>query len=318
MRDIRVATVQFRPAPGDKSYNLARVRHFVAEASRSGAELIAFPEMCLTGYWHVRKLARDQFEALAERMPHGACASALSQLARERGMTIGAGLLERDDDGRVYNAYFVAMPDGTWAVHRKLHVFEHPNISAGDRYTVFDTPHGCRVGVLICYDNNIVENARATALLGAEILLAPHQTGGCDSVSPRAMKPIDRSIWDRRAEDPEACAAELCGPKGRGWLMRWLPSRAHDNGMFLLFSNGIGPDDDEIRTGNAMVLDPYGEIVAETRAFDDDLVIADLDASLLPTSSGRRWLRARRPELYDVLTRRTGQELETRKVRFGE
>ena len=76
------------------------------------------------------------------------------------------------------------MPDGTWAVHRKLHVFEHPNICAGDRYTVFDTPHGCRVGVLICYDNNIVENARATALLGAEILLAPHQTGGCNSVSP--------------------------------------------------------------------------------------------------------------------------------------
>src|SRR2546422_1792943 len=48
----------------------------------------------------------------------------------------------------------------------------HPNICAGNRYTVFDTPHGCRVGVLICYDNNIVENARATALLGAEILLA--------------------------------------------------------------------------------------------------------------------------------------------------
>src|SRR5205823_5053353 len=92
-----------------------------------------------------------------------------------------------------------------------------------------------------------------------------------------------------------ACEAELCGPKGRGWLMRWLPSRAHDNGMFLLFSNGIGPDDDEIRTGNAMVLDPYGDVIAETRAFGDDMVVADLDASLLPTSSGRRWLRARRP-----------------------
>src|SRR5256886_8233730 len=58
---------------------------------------------------------------------------------------------------------------------------EHPTICAGNRYTVFDTPHGCLVGVLICYDNNIVENARATALLGAEILLAPHQTGGCNS-----------------------------------------------------------------------------------------------------------------------------------------
>src|SRR2546430_6846098 len=77
-------------------------------------------------------------------------------------MTIGAGLLERAPDGGVYNAYVVAMPDGAWAVHRKLHVFEHPSICAGNRYTVFDTPHGCRVGVLICYDNNIVENARAT------------------------------------------------------------------------------------------------------------------------------------------------------------
>ena len=57
MRDIRVATVQFQHAPGDKAYNLGRVRHFVAEAARHGVEIIAFPEMCLTGYWHVRKLS---------------------------------------------------------------------------------------------------------------------------------------------------------------------------------------------------------------------------------------------------------------------
>jgi predicted amidohydrolase len=88
--------------------------------------------------------------------------------------------------------------------------------------------------------------------------------------------------------------------------------------MFLLFSNGIGPDDDEIRTGNAMVLDPYGDVIAETRASSDDMVLADLDASLLPTSSGRRWLRARRPDLYGLLTHPTGQEQDTRRVRFGE
>jgi len=46
MRDIRVATVQFQHAPGDKTYNLSRVRHFVTEAARASAELIAFPEMC--------------------------------------------------------------------------------------------------------------------------------------------------------------------------------------------------------------------------------------------------------------------------------
>jgi predicted amidohydrolase len=317
MRDIRVATVQFQHAPGDKSYNLGRVSHFVAEAARASVEIVAFPEMCLTGYWHVRKLSRDAFEALAEPVPDGPSTQDLMRLSGEHGMTIGAGLIERADDGKLYNAYVVAMPDGRWALHRKLHVFEHPDISAGDRYTVFDTPHGCRVGVLICYDNNIVENARATALLGAEVLLAPHQTGGCNSVSPHAMKPVDPAIWARRHEEPAACEAELCGPKGRAWLMRWLPSRAHDNGMFLLFSNGIGPDDDEIRTGNAMVLDPYGEVIAETRELGDAMVVADLDASLLPMSSGRRWLRARRPELYELLARRTGQEQETRRVRFG-
>ena len=318
MRDIRVATVQFQHAPGDKAYNLGRVRHFVADAARAGVEIIAFPEMCLTGYWHTRKLDRDAFAALAEPVPDGPSSAELLRLSSEYGMTIGAGLVERDTDGRFYNAYVVAMPDGRWAVHRKLHVFVSEFLTPGDRYTVFDTPHGCRVGVLICYDNNIVENARATALAGAEILLAPHQTGGCNSVSPRGMKPIDQGVWARRGEDPAACEAELCGPKGRGWLMRWLPSRAHDNGMFLLFSNGVGPDDDEIRTGNAMILDPYGEIVAESRALGDDMVVANLDAALLPTSSGRRWLRARRPELYGSLTERTGQELETRQVRFGK
>jgi predicted amidohydrolase len=318
MRNIRVATVQFQHQPGDKSYNLGRIRHFVAEAAAAGAEIIAFPEMCLTGYWHVRKISRETVEALAEPVPDGASAQELLRLSREYRTTIGAGLIERSEDGRLYNAYVVAMPDGRWARHRKMHEFVSEFISDGDKYTVFDTPHGCRVGVLICYDNNIIENARATALLGAEILLSPHQTGGCNSVSPHGMKPINPQIWARRVEDPAACEAEICGPKGRGWLMRWLPSRAHDNGMFLVFSNGIGHDDDEIRTGNAMVLDPYGEIIAETRATGDALVVADLDAALLETSSGRRWLRARRPELYGPLTRPIGWEQTTRSVRFGE
>ena len=318
MRDIRVATVQFQHRAGDKAYNLNRVKQFATEAAAAGAEIIAFPEMCLTGYWHVRKLSRAEVEALAEQVPGGACTEQLLRLSRENRITIGAGLIERGDDGRFYNAYVVAMPDGRWARHRKMHEFVSEFIANGDQFTVFDTPHGCRVGVLICYDNNIIENARATALLGAEILLSPHQTGGCNSVSPHAMKPVDPEIWARRQQDPAACEAELCGPKGRGWLMRWLPSRAHDNGMFLIFSNGIGPDDDEIRTGNAMILDPYGEIIAESRAAGDAMVVADLDASLLETSSGRRWLRARRPELYESLTRRTGMERDTRSVRFGK
>jgi predicted amidohydrolase len=99
--------------------------------------------------------------------------------------------------------------------------------------------------------------------------------------------------------------------------MRWLPARAHDNGIFVLFANGIGPDDDEIRTGNAMILDPYGRVVAETPAPEEAVVTADLDLDLLPLATGRRWLLGRRPELYDVLTRRSGLERDPRTARHS-
>jgi predicted amidohydrolase len=317
MNDVRVAAVQMQHRAGDKEANFAKVEAFAEEAAAKGVAIVAFPEMCLTGYWHVRDLPRDGVEALAEPVPNGPSMARLLELSRRLGVTIGAGLIEQDG-GRLFNSYVVAMPDGKFACHRKLHAFEGPHMSSGDRYTVFDTPHGCRVGVLICYDNNLVENARITALMGAEVLLAPHQTGGCRSRSPRAMGAIDPKLWDRRREDPAAIEAEFRGPKGRGWLMRWLPARAHDNGMFLVFANGVGTDDDEVRTGNAMIIDPYGEILVETGVADDAMVVADLDASVLPTSSGRRWLQVRRPELYQPLCVPTGRERTTYSVRFGE
>lgn len=316
MKDLRAASVQFQHAPGGKGANCARITAFVEEAARRNVDLIAFPEMCISGYWHVRKLSRADVRKLAEPIPNGPSTECLLDLAAAYDMTIGAGLIEMDSEGGLYNSYVVAMPDGQFACHRKLHAFISEHISSGDQYTVFDIPQGARVGVLTCYDNNLVENARITALQGAEILLAPHQTGGCRSRSPRAMGAIDPELWERRHEDPEAVEAEFRGPKGRGWLMRWLPARAHDNGMFLLFSNGVGRDDDEVRTGNAMILDPYGEILIETGKAGDDMVVADLEASVLPSSSGRRWLDARRPELYEPLSQSTGTEKRTRDVRF--
>jgi predicted amidohydrolase len=113
---------------------------------------------------------------------------------------------------------------------------------------------------------------------------------------------VDKALWENRHADPEAIEAELRGPKGRGWLMRWLPARAHDNGLFLVYSNGIGIDDNEIRTGNVMILDPYGRILVETWKAGDEMVMADLDASLLEVSTGKRWIKTRRPELYEPLT----------------
>ncbi len=316
MKDLRVASVQFQHAAGDKSYNMSVIGRFVEQAAGQGVQIIVFPECCISGYWHLRHLDRHQLEALAERVPSGPSVQQLLAWARQHNMTISAGLVEIAADGQLYNSSVVAMPDGRVACHRKLHCFISKHLASGDRFTVFDTPHGCRVAVLICYDNNIIENVRASALAGAELLLAPHQTGGCRSGSPHAMGLVDRTLWDQRDTDPEAIQAEFRGDKGRGWLMRWLPARAHDNGMFLAFSNGVGVDDDEVRTGNAMILDPYGRIVAETWEAADTMVIADLDASLRTRCTGVRWIRARRPELYSPLCVPTGREMDTRTVRF--
>lgn len=316
MNDLRAAAVQFQHRPGDKEHNLSRVETFTEQAASRGVELLVFPEMCITGYWHVRNLDRSGIEALAEPVPEGPSTAKLLELANRCSLTLGAGLIERDGEGKLFNTYVVAMPDGEFARHRKLHCFISEHMESGGEFTVFDLPGGTRAAVLTCYDNNIIENVRISALMGAEILLAPHQTGGCDSPSPRCMGVIDRGVWDNRERDPAAMEAELRGPKGREWILRWLPARAHDNGLFLVFANGIGPDDDEVRTGNSMILDPYGAILAETWKAGDDMVVADLDASIQPMSTGRRWLKSRRPSLYGQILEATGKERDTRFVRF--
>jgi predicted amidohydrolase len=315
MTAFRAAVVQFEPTPDEPGTNLATVERLARQAVADGARLIVFPELCLLGYWHLRRHTAERLRELAEPAD-GPLISRVSALAKELDAGLAVGFLE-DAEGKLFNAYAVCLPDGAVHVHRKLHSFEHEAISSGSSYTVFDTPWGFRAGVLICWDNNLVENVRITALLGATVLIAPHQTGGTNSRSPHGMKPIPLSVWDNRATDPAAVEAAFNGPSGRGWLMRWLPARAHDNGLFVLFSNGVGRDDDELRTGNAMILDPYGRIVAETPVADEAVVAAELDLELVPLATGRRWMRGRRPELYGLLTQRMGDELDPRAARFS-
>ncbi len=317
MNDLRAATVQFQHMPGDKTANLEVVGRLTIEAVKQGAELVVFPEMCLTGYWHLRNLPQKDLEALAESVPEGECTQALLALAKEHHVSVGAGFIERGEDGRLFNSYVVAMPDGRTACHRKLHAFINEHISCGDDFTVFELPNGTRAGILICYDCNLGENVRINALRGVEVLIAPHQTGGCATPSPRCMGPIDVDLWENREKNPEAIETEFRGPKGREWLMKWLPARAHDNGIYLIFSNGVGRDDDEVRTGNSMILDPYGDVLAETWKAGEEVVTADLKAETRAMCTGVRWIRSRRPDLYKDVAMPTGREQDIRTVRFS-
>ncbi len=210
-----------------------------------------------------------------------------------------AGLVESAPAGRFHNCYVTVGPEGFITKYRKLHTFINPSLSPGDSYNVIDLL-GIKAGYLICYDNNLPENVRITAMLGAEVIFMPHVTGCLPSPMP-GRGTVDKALWENRKRDPARLRLEFEGPKGRGWLMRWLPARAWENGVYAVFSNAIGVDDDTIKPGLAMIIDPFGEVVAESRSLGDDVVVALLTPEKLEQSSGRRYLRARRPELYGKL-----------------
>ena len=298
MRDVRVGAAQFEHRDGDKAYNLGRIGALAAQAARQGAEVVSFHECSITGYTFLRRLDRPALARLAEPVPGGPSTSALIEVARKQGVVVMAGLIEADGD-RLRKTYVAVGPEGFITRFRKLHPFIHPAIVPGDAYHVSEL-RGMRAGFLVCYDCNLPENVRATTLLGAEVIFAPHVTGGTPSEMP-GRGVIDPALWEARERDPEALRREFDGPKGRGWLMRWLPARAWENGVYIVFSNAVGRDDDTIKPGLAMVLDPFGDVQAECRTLGDDVVVTELRAEKLERAPGRRYLRARRPELYGKL-----------------
>ncbi len=300
MRDLRIAAVQFEHKDGDTTYNLERIRHLTGLAVDQGAEVVCFHECCVPGYTWLQTLDLDGLRDVGEPVPDGPSIRRIGEVARERNVVVMAGLVERDRDGRCYNTYVAVDPKGAVRLHhRKLHPFINPHLTPGDRHTVAEID-GVRFGCLICYDNNLPENVRATTLMGAEVVVMPHVTGCTPSNMP-GRGPVDRALWENRERDPVRLRQEFQGPKGRAWLLRWLPARAWENGVFAIFANNIGVDYDTIKPGLAMILDPHGEILAESQALGDDVVVALLTAESIDRASGRRYLRARRPELYGKL-----------------
>ena len=308
MTDLKIASVQFENATGDKARNLATIRHFAQQAAAQNCHVVAFHECCIPSYTFARRLSKAQLLDIAEPVPDGQSVQTLIQIARENNITILAGLFERDDQDRIYNTYVcVNGEQGLLARFRKLHPFISTHLSAGDSYVTFDL-RGWKCGILICYDNNVVENVRATALLGAQIIFMPHVTMCTPSPRPGAGF-VDSALWARRETDPTSLRAEFDGLKGRKWLMKWLPARAYDNGVYVVFSNPVGVDDDQVKNGCAMVLDPFGDVVDECRVLGDGMAVAVCTREKLERAGGHRYRMARRPELYKEIL---GREIKSR------
>ena len=296
MDNIRISTAQFENRSGDKEYNLSRIEALSASAAKNGSDVIAFHECSVTGYTFARGLSKTEMLALAEPVPDGKSIKRLVNIAARHNIVILAGLFEKDNERKIYKTYVCVDKNGMLAKFRKLHPFVNTHITPGNEYCVFDLL-GWKCGILICYDNNIIENVRATRLLGADILFMPHVTMCTPSPRPGAGF-CNPELWKNRESDPTSLRLEFDGMKGRGWLMKWLPSRAYDNGIYVIFSNPVGMDDDQLKNGCSMIIDPFGDIISECRTLGDDFVTAVITPEKLTQAGGYRYLKARRPDLY--------------------
>jgi predicted amidohydrolase len=294
--NIKIASAQFEHKSADKAYNLAMIEMLSEQASKQAASAIAFHECSITGYSFARKLSRDQMLDLAEYIPGGESITTLKKIAAEFNIIILAGLFEKDAGNNLFKAYVCVDKNGLVAKHRKIHPFINPHLNPGTEYTVFDL-NGWKAGILICYDNNIIENVRATTLLGAEIIFMPHVTMCTPSPRPGAGF-VDAALWENKKDNEALLRKEFDGPKGREWLMKWLPARAYDNAVYVVFANPIGMDDDQLKNGCSMILDPFGNILAECRSLNNEIVTAMLIPDKLHNAGGYRYIKARKPSLY--------------------
>ncbi len=309
MDKLIISTAQFENRSGDKEYNLSIIETLAKQASKEGTNVISFHECSITGYTFARYLSKKQMLDLAEFIPQGPSIIKLIEVAKRNNIAILAGLFEKDEYDNLFKSYVCVDKNGLVAKYRKLHPFINPNLTPGDKYCVFNL-YGWKCGILICYDNNIIENVRATTLLGANIIFMPHVTMCTPSTRPGAGF-VDPKLWENRENDPTFLRLEFDSMKGRDWLMKWLPARAYDNAIYVIFSNPIGMDDDQLKNGCSMILDPFGDILAECRTFDNSYATATITPEKLTQAGGYRYINARRPELYrDIIGQNHQSELK--------
>jgi N-carbamoylputrescine amidase len=276
VHQTRVACLQFEPIVGDKQRNLDAGVRLIEAAAADGARLMVLPELCNSGYVFE---TREEAFALAEAVPGGPSCATWIAVAQRLGITLVAGIAERDGNA-LYNAAVVIGPDGYIGTFRKVHLWNAENLffEPGNLgFPVFNTPHG-RIGVAICYDIWFPETFRIQALKGADIVCVPTN-----------WVPIPGQAPGR-----EAMATILA------------MAAAHSNSMFIACADRVGTERGQPFEGQSVVVGCTGWPVAGPASrVADEILIADID--LGEARRARNWnafnqvLRDRRTDVYDEM-----------------
>ncbi len=266
---IKLAIAQMSSKREDKDANLHKIQELTYRAKEQAADLVIFPELCLSGY-----VVRDQFYELAETIP-GPTVKKIEAVTKKTGMYIVFGMPELSEktQATVFNTAVIVGPEGLIGKYRKMYlpthsVFEEkryfrPGYEAG----AFQTNLG-KIGLCICYDIFFPEVLRLTRLKGAQLIV-------CISASPA----IRRSYFETL----------IC-------------ARAIENTAYLAYVNLTGVQDGLQFWGGSRVVSPNGDIIAKAKYDEEDFITCEVDygdirtaETFIPT------LRDLRPELFDKL-----------------
>jgi len=244
-RVLRLALAQINSTVGDLAGNVRRMQRDMERAAAAGADIVAFPELALTGYPPEDLLLKpgfvnDNLRALDD----------LTQSTTEfQQLAVVTGFVDRETD--LYNAAAVLYEGKRAGVYHKHYlptysVFDEDRyFRPGERADNFVVA-GVNVGINICEDIWYSGGPPAyQAYAGAELLLnisaSPYYRG----------KQIGRE--------------------------RMLATRAADTASIVAYVNMVGAQDELVFDGMSVIFDASGELVARAAPFDEDLLIVDLD-----------------------------------------
>lgn len=293
MQSIRVAAVSMNSPFGQTEKVLEEVNAWCNKAADQGAELVLFPELLLHGH-----CTPNTWE-LAEAVPAGPSIKRLIEVAQRYRLFLCVGLSEKEGS-LVFNTQVLIGPAGYIGKQRKLHMSRDEILfyKEGRELPVYDIGK-CKVGMIICYDNQFPEPARILALRGADLLLMPHAAR--------------IEMWDDTPESMAAARKATYDKFSSNYLMR-----AQENACFVVLADQVGragyvdmyPKDSELQphhAGSAMIFSPCGALLkaAQHEEIREEMIICDLEAKRLhhQRSMANYTLKTRRPELYGELVK---------------
>jgi NAD+ synthase (glutamine-hydrolysing) len=266
MRSFRIAMVQMNPTVGDLDGNVKRIVGWLREARKAKADLVAFPELAVTGYPPEDLLLKPRFvednrlalqEVVRECRDIAAVVGYVGQGVASDHKSVSPTVVPA---GRheLYNAAAVIAERRVAATYNKWFL---PNYGVFDESRYFHpgrrlpivTLNGTVLGVNICEDIWLPEGpTRIQAWAGAEVIVninaSPFHVG-----------------------------------KSR-YREQMLATRARENGVILTYTNTVGGQDELVFDGNSLILDQTGDVIARAKAFEEDFLVADLNIEAVARS----------------------------------